>query len=511
MNLIVRLMMPVLALVIAGMHMPHASMAAPRVPTSPFRTTGARRRQQSGGAIYLPLVIGGTASSSSPTPTPPPTSPTPAPTPPPSSGPGPFFLPNDASGAHNTTDPDVLTDAAGGIHVAYHDYAPVGDHQTAFYAYCAAGAAGGCTRAADFATITLDSLLQGNSVVDANLALDAAGHPRMLVSLLNDFLYAACDANCTNVANWTLTHAIHYNGLSDDHSRRFAIDGQGHPSFVYKDDNSRDHYGTWYAFCTTTCTDTTQWHETLIAQDALTKPALALTADGHPRFAVSLPGLSDNQLVYLECNTTCSDGSQWSGVVFSAINPFYSAYSLQIGTDNLPRMALSPGDAGDKSSFQSYQLYYLACTTACGAGTGNDWHGGSIRLSDQAGDAVALALDSQNRPRIAYSMTRDGTGSGMGYVTCDSACDTTGATWQPQVVDTADALNASDPVPVTPICTQPLMSTWSLGYWASLALDAGGRPRIAYDAHHTELCSYSDGPHVETDIAWARFAPLSQP
>ncbi|HEU5014451.1 MAG TPA: hypothetical protein VFT66_18145 [Roseiflexaceae bacterium] len=499
-----------LTLVATSAAMPHASWAAPAVPTRPFHTTGATAQQQSNSPIYLPLILGVGSSSSSPSPTPAPTSPIPTPTPPSNSGPGPFFLPNNANGVHNTTDPDVLIDAAGGMYVAYHDYAPVGDHQTAFYAYCAAGGTGGCTRAADFTMITLDAVLQGNSVVDANLALDPSGHPRMLITLLNDFLYAACDANCANAANWTITQAIHYNGLSDYHSRRFAIDQQGQPSFVYKDDNSRDHYGTWYAFCAATCSDAAQWHETLIAKDALTRPSLALTADGHPRIAVSLPGPSDSQLLYMECNTTCSDGSQWSGVVFSTINPFYSAYSLQVGTDNLPRLAVSPYEV-ENSFFQSHRLYYLACTTACGDGTDNDWHGGDTGLTDEAGDAVSLALDSQNRPRIAYEATQNGSSGVMEYVTCDTACDTSSAIWKPQVFDSVAALNASDPVTTTVICSNPTMPTWSLGYWASIALDASGRPRIAYDAHHLWYCSYSNGAHVETDIAWARFAQVNQP
>ena len=75
------------------------------------------------------------------------------------------------------------------------------------------------------------------------------------------------------------------------------------------------------------------------------------------------------------------------------------------------------------------------------------------------------------------------------------------AVWDSQFIETADDLNAIDPVPVKPGCSS---SSWFPGQKPSLVLSSGNQPYFVYDAQHVQggTCD------AETDINLVRVAMM---
>jgi hypothetical protein len=127
---------------------------------------------------------------------------------------------------------------------------------------------------------------------------------------------------------------------------------------------------------------------------------------------------------------------------------------------------------------------------------------------------VDLALDEQNRPRLAYHAPL-AAGFGLFYAWCDAGnCEDAASGWHAQEMEASEEVNAELPippwegcptcVPIIPPCT---ISTWDTGMRPSLALDPNGEPRIAYDAEHEQ----GGGCGSFTDTKLTRFIQFQQP
>jgi len=91
----------------------------------------------------------------------------------------------------------------------------------------------------------------GDRVTEVQLAVDAAGQPRMLMRVASEqrdfeyeYHYAECNAGCQSPSSWKTvivrgTYGTSIFDLYDDTSpqRYFALDPQGRPRFVYIDRN----------------------------------------------------------------------------------------------------------------------------------------------------------------------------------------------------------------------------------------------------------------------------------
>ncbi len=140
-------------------------------------------------------------------------------------------------------------------------------------------------------------------------------------------------------------------------------------------------------------------------------------------------------------------------------------------------------------------MYYAWCNANCTQATG--WDAWDLGLPPEYGAGADLAFDTQNRPRMAYYV---GTaGYGLGYSSCTTNCESHSPTWASRWVETAAALNASDPVPLQPGCS---LSSWYPGKRPALALDTTGSPFFEYDAEHLQggTCA------AHTDILLVRYA-----
>ena len=76
------------------------------------------------------------------------------------------------------------------------------------------------------------------------------------------------------------------------------------------------------------------------------------------------------------------------------------------------------------------------------------WFSDSLALPPNDERTVDLAIDSQNRPRMAFASDQEN----LDYVECTANCESTSSTWQLQHIETGDELDLSDPIPPSGIC-----------------------------------------------------------
>ena len=403
-----------------------------------------------------------------------------------------------------TSHPTVKVDPAGGVHVVFTPQSATIDNpvRPAYYAYCPAN----CASPAAFKIIQL-----GDGVDFAALDLDPQGRPRILMRLpvqsgaVYLFQFWGCDADCTNPARWS-GDSIGYayarqTGWVESFIHSFALDHQGRPRFIYYDAgaNTEDpHWGVFYAYCNTDCTSPANWYETRLLDDNHARDFdLEFSPSGQPRlaFATYNSEIVAQPVIYIECNMNCENTANWAGFVLantvSAGVTHFAEFDLEVATDGRPRLALYTG-TGSGGDLPPNTLFYLACPAGnCALET--SWTAISPGLPTTHGEAgLALALDGQNRPRLAYHAPM-AAGFGLSYAWCDANCEGSAAGWQTKKLEASETVNNELPVPPWPGCPFPncnppipgcTVSTWDSGVRPSLALDADGRPRIAYDADH---------------------------
>lgn len=424
-----------------------------------------------------------------------------------------------------TSHPTVRVDSAGSVHVAFtpDSSGRSGTTRPAYYAYCP----GSCASAAAFTLVPL-----GDNVEYANLALDPNGRPRLLLRLTagNMFAYQywTCDSGCTQAAQWA-SGVVGYAyarpvGTGEPFSQFFALDHLGRPRFVYYDagaDSDDPHWGAFYAYCDAGCTNPDNWNEARLLDDAYaTTFALALGPAGQPRLAYATYD-SDNVLQllgYAECQANCGSAAGWSGTLLAATTSAsvtdFAVFALRADSAGHPRLALYTG-TGQGGSLAPNTLYYLACNAADCAQTAN-WSALDLGFTETHGaEGVDLALDSQDRPRIAYHAPL-AAGFGLYYAWCNSGCIVAGQNWHNQEVEPSEQVTQALPIPPWPGCPFPqcnppvpacTQSFWDTGVRPSLALDPAGHPRIAFDADHHQ--GGACGTIIDTRLT--RFALFNQP
>jgi hypothetical protein len=423
-----------------------------------------------------------------------------------------------------TSHPTLAVDPLGGVHVAFTPESAAAENPTrpAYYAYCPAN----CTGPEAFTRLHL-----GDEVEFASLALTPAGQPRLLVrKRLQDaylFQFWQCDGNCTSLAHWHSGDVgaayARQVGWVEEFVHAFALDDQGRPRFVYYDagaDYEDPHWGAFYAFCDAGCTAAANWQETRLLDDIHAGEFdLAFGPNGQPRLAWTTFNSETlaQQLVYAECEQICHLVANWSAIVVadtvSASVTHWAVFDLAVAATGKPRLALYTG-TGAGGSLAPNSLYYLACVAVeCAADQA--WSALRLLAGTQGEDGVALALDSQDRPRIAYHAPL-AAGFGLFYAWCNADCTTSTQSWRAQEMEASEEIDAELPIPPAPGCAFPqcnppippcTISFWDGGVRPALALDAGGHPRIAYDADHQQ----GGGCGAYTDTKQVRFIQFSQP
>lgn len=458
-----------------------------------YRQTQAQMTQGD-QAVYLPVIMSREESTPPPTVTPSPTpTPTPSPTPPPTPVRKALFVEPDT----RTANAAIAVDQQGNMHMVYSYFVPDSEHPMAVYRTCAV--------TADCATLTnWHGVLMLDYVNEVQLALTSEGQPRLLIrtnstytSIGDDYYFAACDVNCTYPDDWEIAYVVTTSGMAsltiedvNRPQRSFALDPNGRPRFVYLDNTGPYHRGTYYAYCDAAdCTNPNAWFETKISlsndpfYEHYYYPSLTFTSQGQPRVVGDGLYLLQGQelgIYYLACDNYCDVGSNWQRVrLFDRGSGVNVSWDLEMHGSQ-PRLAIYEGaqlgGAGDT-------LYYAWCNTGCL--TAANWQRHDLGLNSSDGRHPDLELDSQGRPRLAYALYHAG---GLGYSWCNGSCESAGAAWQHQTVETRADLHTIWPVAYPPHCDGGL---WD-GLAPVLALDSAGNPRIAYDTAYHAQCWYDD-------------------
>jgi hypothetical protein len=483
-----------------------AGLAAATSPTD----TPAQALQAGAHKVYLPLSIKSSAAT-----TPPPATPTTPPTTPPG-GNGGIFLDRSVKTASAST----AVDSNGGIHTAYVHYVPEVEKPAAVYSYCAGAA---CNNPASWRGVEMLDKAR-----EVQLALTPNGQPRLLITTTSevynggkDYHYAACDANCAEPSQWSVTRVTSswgteiFDTMNDRVPQRsFAIDPQGRPAFIFQDRNyfyrEPDHYGAFYMSCAANCTNAENWTETEVGRfinydaEVFKEPSLTFTSSGQPR-VISNVFAKDEQgkeapsgLYYYECNSGCDQTANWQRTFLiptgggSFPNP---GWDIELDANNRPRVVIFTGSGLSPETFDR-QLLYLWCDTSCL--NADNWQFNNTGLKYAQGEAPDLALNAQGQPRIAWI---DASGD-LGYAWCNTTCESDTPQWQAKIIDTEDALRKEFPQAVPSHCDADV---WE-GYAPVLALDRSGNPRIAYDVPVSARCLYDDP--TDNQPPYHRFMPI---
>jgi hypothetical protein len=392
--------------------------------------------------------------------------------------------------------PHIAIDAAGGVHAVYAaDSADEQGRRPAYYAYCASD----CSSTGRFNAVALS-----DGLGDAQIQLTSTGKPRILLATqpvstaVIQHEYWSCDSNCLQPAGWTGTVVVEF-GTPDltspsENTQSFVLDAQGRPRFVFSSNPRRgiDLGGAYLATCDTGCSSAAQWRLAQLDENEWKNAALTIDPQGRPRIAYSMMQAAEPYAVpvisYLECaQLDCSAGVARMTLAITATDGSLStsAFALRLTSTGAPRIALYPGTGGG-GNLTADQLHYLSCDASCTTQLGQ-WRALDLGLPATYGEeGVDLALDQQNRPRLAlrapYGVEE------LAYAWCDAQCESNAQGWQRKLLASAKAAEAEmgrparmgcpDCIPPIPPCPD---ASWLAGFWPSITLDRNGNPVIAYE------------------------------
>lgn len=291
-------------------------------------------------------------------------------------------------------------------------------------------------------------------------------------------------------------------------SRTFVLDGKGNPRFLYTDANhliEPDHYGTFVMACEASCTERANWTETDLAvhvgynTESFSKPVLAVAPNGAMGVVASLYPFDENGnqlkqgLYYYGCEADCTDKASWrrtfivqqgSGAIPSP------TWDLAFTPDGKPRLALFAGD-GTEPPELAHQLLYAWCNEKCD--TEDGWSANAVNPGKGVGESPDLALDGKNQPQIAM-LTGDGQ---VAFSRCDADCETDAPQWTTVIAEEIAVPQKERPQALPFHCDGEV---WN-GFAPSLTLSEN-MATIGYDIAVEARCLYKD---IEEPIPSATF------
>lgn len=412
-----------------------------------------------------------------------------------------------------TSSSSLAVDAQGGKHLAYVYFEPVhtadphggANPTTAVYRFCAAQ----CEQVENWSTVRL-----GEHVSEVQIELTPAGQPRLLLLVRAEaawgradrYVYAECDAQCSQPAQWKLGEVI---TLPNDLSLRFAeereyqvrhsfaLDPSGRPRFVHYHYNAEvdaTGIGAYYASCEQTCAVAANWTHTRITQvqdwsgslewEVLEKPALTFTPDGQPRLAAQLTPLGVLRfpgLYYFACMESCTETANWQSVLIGQNGDHNGNWDIEVDSAGRPRVLLG--------RLYDNVLRYFWCDAHC-----NDsslWRRQAINLNTRWPNYPDLELNAQDQPRIVYKAADDDENGadGLHYLWCNVDCESAETVWEQARIEHISNRQAEWKGSWPAACAG---GEW-IGTIPTLALDSAGHPHVAADALYVAECEYDAG------------------
>lgn len=401
----------------------------------------------------------------------------------------------------------VVRDKQGASHIAFTGYDGKTKDQV-FYINCEDSDCG--TSAANWEKATI--AFPGATKIQ--LAVTSDGRPRLYVisrSAANQsnfnrtYSYGECDSGCTEAANWKFTEIVHSgdNLLGEvltlrTPDRTFVLDGKDRPRFIYTDANyfiEPDHYGAFVMACDAACTEKVNWTETDLAHhlgyrhEQFTKPVLAVAENGTIGVVANVYAFDDkgekmkDGVYYYGCTENCTDRSSWSRAYVNEMGGgSYPSptWDLAFTRDGRPRVAQFAGDGTERKDL-SHELIYLWCDTECGRDS--SWNGSTVQPGKGIGESADLALDENDRPRIAM-LTNHGE---MALAACDEDCETSTPKWRYALAESIATPQKERPQALPFHCDGEI---WE-ALMPSLSLN-GDSATIGYDMLVSARCLYKD-------------------
>jgi len=378
----------------------------------------------------------------------------------------------------------IAVGADGVTRLVYMAADPNGSSLPIRYGECASS----CNDGGSWKFVVLGEYGSGGLGGSPRLALDAAGHPRVMwfsqadVGGASGFLYAECDTGCTTATNWHANEII----MGDAFTFRlqnssFTLDPTGARHVLFQ-----GSLGATYASCSTDCTNAASW-----TLDSLTSlpPNADLRFDAQGRLRAAYENfdpdvLNGYDLYYAECGGDCGQDASWQTTALFNVSTGTAAYpfSLALAPDGSPRLAFYDGNTN--------QLDYAWCSSTCTQAA--SWSVAIPSFPPDVGrSGVALAVGSDGAPRIAFSgSSSSGAGNdSASLAVCSSGCTSTAQAWNISLIESSGDIATPPPDP----CSTGT-STWQLGNEPTLALDASSRAHVAYDLYALFKCQVATQP-----------------
>lgn len=413
-----------------------------------------------------------------------------------------FFLPTGAE-VDNTAAPTVEVDAQGNTHTVYPAYAGGG----AYYGFCGAG----CTGPETTKVVKFDT---DGTVANAMIAVDGAGRPRILLSSYSKVYYGTCDADCGERASWKVGVIMEHNNDKEITGEALALDPKGNPRFLMHTYVAYLGIGqkapeTHYVTCDADCTKPASWTSSVIAaKDIWQGSHLRIDASGRARVTTVTDVTSGDKkaqmAAYLECASDCTKEDSWKGIALGEV--FTSEYeavtikptvSMALAKSGAPRLAFMSKNAAGKKS-----VVYMTCDSDCSA---DHWKAIMISDHEKLGSGLDLALDGNDKPRLAYTLDYN-----IFLFSCDAdECVDGEPKWDLAKVEASSELKP-DAIFLQTNCT--------IGAWffhdPSIAITPSGQPRVGYQARDISGGTSKPEPNkpscvAGTDMTWSRLALMT--
>lgn len=220
-----------------------------------------------------------------------------------------------------------------------------------------------------------------------------------------------------------------------------VLDQSGGVHVTYVDNTNLD---LKYATCVADCAMAANWQTVTVdaAGDVGANSSLAIDRNG--ALHVGYLDNTNDDLKYATCAAACAMAVNWQTVTVDAAG-FVGYYtSLTVDGSQGVHVSYHDGSAQD--------LRYATCPATCETVT--NWQTVTVDAPGNVGFYTSPVVDASGQVHLTY---QDFTNKDLKYATCAAAC-ATAANWQTVTVD----------------------ATGDVGYWTSLAIDAGGRLHVSY-------------------------------
>ncbi|MGY8699083.1 MAG: RCC1 domain-containing protein, partial [Candidatus Poseidoniales archaeon] len=239
-----------------------------------------------------------------------------------------------------------------------------------------------------------------------------------------DLKYATCASSCGSSSSWSniTIDATGEVGLQTS----IAVDSNDALHISYLDLTNDE---LKYATCASSCGSASSWSDVSIGGigAGIMQTAIAIDSndDVHIVYTDLPSGTSDYVVNYTTCSSSCSSTSSWTTT--TDIHPDVDVRQLSIAIDSNDALHIATFASNSK------EVYYGRCATLCTSSS--SWSNVSIdshTSSTFLGQNPSISVDSNNNPHIVYrgvDPTGSTTNSALAYATCTSSCLFHSSSW----------------------------------------------------------------------------------